>query len=135
MARPYATQPPDPARYLRTGQVAEDHDPGRREHGADRRGGDPVKAAWIGTTVCLHLEGTEAPRVEAHWVGDEYVSLSFESGAVVQSISFRGTPQEIRLALAKGLAAVNRAVKEREVAERAELAAADALEEPAEAFR
>jgi len=75
-----------------------------------------MKAAWVGTTVCLHLEGTEAPRVEARWV-DEYLSVSFEGGTAVHSISFRGTPQEVRLALAKGLAAVDRAVAERDAAD------------------
>jgi len=93
-----------------------------------------VSAPWVGSTVCLHLEGTEAPQVDARWV-DEYLSVSFEGGTAVHSISFRGTPQEVRLALAKALAAVDRAEKERAAAERTELAAADALEEPVEAGR
>jgi hypothetical protein len=71
----------------------------------------PVTAAWIGSSVCLHLEGTNAPRVDARWVDADHVSVSFE-GEPGQSISFRGTPAEVRVALANGLAAVDRVVAE-----------------------
>lgn len=93
-----------------------------------------MAAPWVSSHTTLHLRGTEAPEVQVHWQDGGAVSVIFNP-AGMQSISFYGTPQEVRLALAKGLAAIDRAVKEREAAERAELAAADALEEPAEATR
>jgi hypothetical protein len=78
-----------------------------------------VTAPWVGTVVCLHLEGTDAPRVEARWVADDLVSVEFD--AFPASISFRGTPQEVRLALAKGLAAIDRAVAEHAAGQPAEV--------------
>jgi hypothetical protein len=72
-----------------------------------------MKPAWIGTSACLHLEGTDAPRVEARWADADRISVTFDGASGLQSISFRGTPQEVRLALAKGLAALHRAVAER----------------------
>lgn len=93
-----------------------------------------MAAPFVSSHTALHLKGTEAPEVRAYWQADGAMSVLFNPSAM-QSISFYGTPQEIRVALAKGLAAVDRAVKEREAAERAELATADALEEPAETTR
>jgi len=70
------------------------------------------------TATALHLQGADAPNVWTVWHDDGTVSVMFD-GAPNQYFGFAGTPQEIRLALAKGLAAVDRAVAERERAAKA----------------
>ena len=60
----------------------------------------------------LHLKGTDAPHTWTVWHDDGTLSVLFNAAAN-QYVGFSGTPQEVRLALAKGLAAVDRAVAER----------------------
>ncbi len=101
----------------------------------------------LSVLATLHLQGADAPEPWTLWHPDGQLGIHFEGQANL-NIGFAGTPQEVRLALAKGLAAVDRAEAEREAesrervgadgltpTERAELATADALEEPAEASR
>ena len=77
-----------------------------------------MSAPWVSSYACLHLKGTKAPTVETRWQPGGDLSMVYEATGM-QTLGFYGTPQEIRLALAKGLAAVDRAVAERERAAKA----------------
>jgi hypothetical protein len=70
-------------------------------------------APYLVTQTTVDLGGASTPLVWTVWHRDGTLSVRFDAAAN-QSIGFSGTPQEIRLALASGLAAVDRAVKERE---------------------
>jgi hypothetical protein len=72
-----------------------------------------MTAPYLVIHATLSLKGTDAPNVWTVWHNDGTVSVLFD-GAANQSIGFVGTPQEVRLALANGLAAIDRAVAERE---------------------
>lgn len=72
----------------------------------------------------LHLDGADAPSTWTLWHDDNILTVVYNAGPN-QSIGFYGTPQEVRLALASGLAAIDRAVAERTAAEGEELRAAD----------
>lgn len=65
-------------------------------------------------SVRLHLRGTFPPTIE---VGmrevDGEVTLLFRGNNINQFVAFVGTAQEVRAALEKGLAAVDRAEAER----------------------
>jgi len=72
-----------------------------------------MRAPHFVSASALHLKGADAPNVWTTWHDDGTVSVLFDGGPN-QYFGFAGTPQEVRLALAKGLAAVDRAVKERD---------------------
>jgi hypothetical protein len=74
-----------------------------------------VTAPRLSSHSILQLKGADAPNVWTLWHEHGTLSVTFDAGAN-QSIGLAGTPQELRLALAKGLAAIDRAVAEREVA-------------------
>ena len=64
------------------------------------------------TNSTLSLKGADAPNVWTTWHDDGTVSVLFDGGPN-QYFGFAGTPQEVRLALANGLKAIDRAIAER----------------------
>jgi len=69
-----------------------------------------VTAPRLSTATLLHLRGAEAPEVRTFWDGDDILGVSWQGATAVQYLGLVGTPHEVRLALASGLAAIDRAV-------------------------
>jgi len=64
-------------------------------------------------SALLDLRGTEPPTVELSWHIDDKVTVIFRSNNINQFLGLIGSPTEVRLALTKGLAAIDRAESER----------------------
>ena len=71
-----------------------------------------MSTPYLASHSTLDLKGADAPRVWTVWHPDGTLSVVFDAQAN-QSIGLIGTPTEIRFALARGLAEVDRAVEER----------------------
>jgi hypothetical protein len=72
-----------------------------------------MTAPRLSSATLLHLGGAEAPTVRALWHDAGQLGVTFRGDDASTYLGLVGTPQEVRLALAKGLAAIDRAVAER----------------------